>query len=144
MAEPALKPFADKDEFLRRVRFEDHIKRDLVLWKAFKDKDPRMSLTYRDQSLQSLIAIDEYHAYFSGLVRETLPAILLFSFYGLIKCINPPLEPIRDPAPDDPKYGHLHCSSDAPRDRTHMDALAKLVNDGVHAGIARRYPKRSL
>jgi hypothetical protein len=99
-----------------------------------------MSLTYRNDSLQSAASIDEYHAYFCKQVGETLPAILRFSFYGLTKCIDPPLEPSWDPAPDDPKYGHLHCSSEAPRDKPHMELLAKLVNDGKHAGIARRYP----
>lgn len=143
MAEPALMRFADKDEFLRRVRFPDHIKvdRDEIRWKAFKGKDVRISLTYRDETLQSDTAIDEYHAYFSELVGETLPVILRFTFYGLTKCVDPPLEPRYDPDSKDPKYGHLHCSTDAPRGKPHMELLAKLVNDGQHAGIVRHYAK---
>jgi len=144
MAEPALMRFAEIDEFLRRVRYYDHIKldRDEIRWNTFKDRDARMSLTYRDGTLQNDAAINEYHAYFSKLVGETLPAILRFTFYGLTRCIDPPLEPRHDPAPNDPKYGHLHCSTEAPRDKEHMQRLAKLVNDGVHAGVARRYAKR--
>ena len=144
MAELALMRFADKDEFLRRLRFKDHIKgdRDEVRWKAFKDNDPRMSLTYRDEKLQSDAGIDEYHAYYSKLVGETLPAILRFTFFGLARCIDPPLKPEYDPVPNDLKYGHLHCSTEAPHDKCHMQVLAKLVNDGVHAGVARRYVRR--
>jgi hypothetical protein len=141
MVDPALKPFVDKDEFLRRVLFKDHIKREQVHWRAFKDNDPRMSLTYRNGSLQSAASIDEYHAYFSNQVGETLPAILRFTFYGLTKRIDPPMVPSWDPAPDDPKYGHLHCSTEAPREKPHMKLLAKLVNDGQHASIAARYPR---
>jgi hypothetical protein len=143
MAEPALMRFADTDDFLRRVRFYDHIKvdRDEIRWNAFKDRDVRMSFTYRDGSLQSDEDIDKYHAYFSKLVGETLPAILWFTFDGLTRRIVPPLEPQLDPDPDDTTYGHLHCSTDAPRDKPHMELMAKLVNDGQFAGIARRYPK---
>lgn len=137
MAESALMPFSDTDEFLRRVRFKDHIKwnREEVRWKAFKDRDDRMSFTHRNSSLQSDAAIEEYHTYYNKLVGETLPAILRFTFCGLTKVLNPPLEPERDPDSEDTKYGHLHCSTPRPRDKPHMEFLAKLVNDGKHAGI---------
>ena len=151
MAEPALMRFTDNHEFLRRVLFDSHVKRDVLHWRAFKDKDVRMSWTFRDESLQSDTAIDEYRAYFSQLIDESLklvgaslPAILRFTFYGLTRCIDPPLEPRHDPDPDDSKYGHLHCSTEAPHDKAHMELLAKLVNDGQFAGIARRYEKRSV
>ncbi|MCH7884295.1 MAG: hypothetical protein IIC01_03505 [Planctomycetes bacterium] len=139
MAEPALMPFADNDEFLRRVGFDNLIKRDHIHWRAFKDKDVRMSLTFRDKGLQSGAGLDAYHEYFSELFGKSIPAILWLSFYGLTRCIDPPLEPKHDPDPNDLKYGHLHCSTNAPRDNAHMQLLAKLFIDGKHAGIARRY-----
>ena len=144
MAEPALTPFVGHDEFLRRVRLRDHIKdkTGLVHWRAFKDNDPRLSLTFRDEELHTDAGLDAYHKYFSDSVGEILPAILRFTFYGLTQRINPPLEPRLDPDHEDPKYGHLHCSTNSPRDKGHMQLLAKLVNDGEHASIARRYPKR--
>jgi len=101
-----------------------------------------MLLTFRDATLISDADIDAYHAYFSERVGERLPAILWLTFHGLTDCIYPPLEPQPDPdVESDPKYGHLHCFTKAPHDDDHRDILAKLVNDGVHAGIARRYPK---
>ncbi len=143
MAEPVLMRFADNDEFLRRVRFEDHLKRDLLLWRAFKDKADRMSWTFRDDRLKTDSGLNAYHAYYSKLLGETLPAILWFSFFGLTQRLEPPLEPQHDPDPSDPEFGHLHCSTEAPRDRPHMELMAKFVNDGEHAGIARRYSKRT-
>ncbi len=140
MAKPALRPFVNEDQFLRRVRFPDHIKKDGMLrWKAFKDKDPRMSFTFRDQALKTDVALDAYHNYFSETVGEVLPAILWFGFFGLTQRIQPPLEPRHDPDRTDPIYGHLHCSTERPHGKPHMQLLAKLVNDGDHAGIARRY-----
>ncbi len=141
MAEPVVMRFAARDEFLRRVMFYDHFKRGLLYWRAFKDKDPRLSWTFRDEELRTDVGLDEYHAYFSERVGEKLPAILRFTFHGLTKCIDPPLEPQHDRDDSDAKYGHLHCSTPAARDKDHMERLAKLVNDGEHAGIARRYPK---
>ncbi len=135
--------FADNDEFLRRVRFEDHLKRDVLHWRAFKDNDVRMSWTIRDDSLKSDSGLNAYHAYYSELLGETLPAILWFSFFGLTRHLDPPLEPQLDPDPDDPEFGRLHCSTEPPRDKVHMQDLAKIVNDGKHAGIARRYSKRT-
>lgn len=142
MAEPVLKRFTENDEFLRRVRFEDHFRRGLLWWRAFKDSDPRMSLTFRDETLKTDTELDAYYAYFSELVGERLPAILWFTFRGLTREISPPLEPRYCPDANDAVYGHLHCSCDAP-DKPLMQLLAKLVNDAVHAGIARRYVKRS-
>jgi hypothetical protein len=142
MAQPALTPFADQDEFLRRVSFDDHFKHDLLLWKAFKERDARMSWTFRDDDLRTIGGLDAYHSYFSEGFGQPLAAILRFTFYGLTQCIDPPMEPRLNPDPHDPKYGHLHCSTNCPRDKAHMELLAKLVHDGEHAGIARRYPKR--
>ena len=142
MAEPGLMRFADRDEFLRRVSYEDHFKRDLLLWKAFKDKDLWMSWTFRDGTLQADDSLDLYHAYFCERFGQNIPAILRFTFHGLTKCIEPPLEPRHSPDPDDATYGHLHCTTERPHDKPHMQLLAKLVNDGEYAGIARRYEKR--
>lgn len=139
MAECTLKRFEPNDEFLRRVRLKDHIKKGLVRWRAFKDGDPRMSFTFRDQKLHTEEGLKEYHAYCSEKARVTLPAILWFSFRGLVMEIEPPLEPEHDPVKDDPVYGHLHCSTEAPHDRVHRDLMAKLVNDNVYAGIAWRH-----
>ena len=142
MAEPKLTYFDDTDQFLRRVGFHDHFKRDVLLWKAFKDKDVQMSWTYRDARLMNDDGLDAYHAYFSERAAINLSAILWFAFFGLTKRIDPPLEPRPEPDPDDLEYGDLHCSTGAPRDKAHMELLAKLVNDGEYAGIARRYPKQ--
>ena len=98
-----------------------------------------MSWTFLDKELQSGTDLDAYHEHFSGLSGMYIPAILWFSFYGLTRRINPPLEPERDPDPNDLKYGHLHCSTNPPCDNAHMKLMAKLVNDGEHAGIAGRY-----
>jgi len=144
MAEPVLSSFSDTDEFLRRVRYHDHFRHNLLHWKAFKDPDPKMSWTFRAEALRTTAAIDEYHRYWSERVGESLPAILRFTFYGLTKCIDPPLEPRHVPDPDDATYGHLHCSTERPRDKAHMELLQKLVNDGIHAGVAKRYPKHVL
>ncbi|MCH8149250.1 MAG: hypothetical protein IH987_14915 [Planctomycetes bacterium] len=144
MAEPVLMRFTENDQFLRRVRFHDHVnKRGLLLWRAFKDGDPQMSLTFRDETLKANAELDAYHAYFCELVGEHLAAILWFTFRGLTREISPPLEPRYCLDANDLVYGHLHCSCEAPRDKPHMELLAKLVNDAVHAGIARRYEKRS-
>ena len=142
MVEPALREFVDEDEFLRRVRYPDHFKRGVLLWRAFKKEGAQMSWTLRNDDLRTDVGLDAYHAHFSELVGEKLPAILWFSFYGLTRGIDPPLEPKHDNDPDDLKYGHLHCSTSAPHDREHMEVLAKLVNDGKHAGIAGRYMSR--
>lgn len=143
MAGPELTHFHEDDEFLRRVRFSDHFKRDLLYWRAFKDGDERMSLTFRDETLQGPVDIDAYHDYFSERVGTALAAILWLSFLGLLKHIEPPLEPQRDPDDSEPRYGHLHCSTPAPHDKAHMEILAKLVNDGEYAGVLRRYAKKS-
>lgn len=135
--------FQEDDEFLRRVRFSDHFKRDRLHWRAFKDGDDRMSLTYRGETLQKPPDIDAYHEYFSQRVGSPLSAILWLSFLGLMTRIEPPLEPHPDPDDTDPEYGHLHCSTPAPRDKAHMTLLAKLVNDGEYAGVVRHYGKRS-
>ncbi len=131
--------FADQDEFLRRVRFKDHVKRGVLFWRAFKDGDIRMSLTFRNEVLQTDVGLDAYHEYFSNLIEVNIPAILRFTFHGLTRCIDPPLKPRHDPDSSDAKYGNLHCSTERPRDKAHRERLAKLVNDGAHAGIARCY-----
>lgn len=143
MAESVLKQFNQSDEFLRRVRFHDHFKRNLLWWRAFKDNDPQMSLTFRDETLRTEARLDAYLSYFCERVGKRLAAILWFTLRGLTIEISPPLEPRHLPDAEDSVYGHLHCSCDAPRDKSHMELLAKLVNDGVHAGVALRYEKRS-
>ena len=75
MAGPKLTHFVDTDQFLRRVRFPDHFKRDMLFWRAFKDKDVRMSWTYRDARLMNDDGLDAYHAYFSDDLTPT-PMIL--------------------------------------------------------------------
>lgn len=135
--------FQEEDEFLRRVSFSNFFKRDVLHWKAFKDRHERMSLTFRDETLKESSNIDAYHEYFSERAGVVLSAILWLSFLGLMTRIEPPLEPHPDPDDTDTEYGHLHCSTPAPRDKAHMELLAKLVNDGEYAGVVRRYGKRS-
>lgn len=103
-----------------------------------------MSWTFRNDELGSDAGIDAYHAYFSKSFGQSLPAILRFTYHGLTQRIDPPLEPRHDPDADDPIYGHLHCSTDPPHDKAHMQRLAKLVNDGIHASVAKRHPKAVL
>lgn len=137
MAEPGLSPFAADDQFLRRVLHHDQIKK-LVHWRAFKDGDPRLSLTYRNQWLKTDEGLDAYRKYFSERAGTSLAGILWHSFHGLTRRVDPPLIPAHDPDESDPAYGDLHCSTQAP-DKAQMQLLAKLVNDGEHAGVARRY-----
>jgi len=143
MAESKLMRFEENAEFLRRVMLPDHFKHDLLLWRAFKDRDVRMSLTHRDDTLQKDEDIDAYHEYFSERARVVLAAILWLSFIGLTRRVEPPLEPQLDPDDTDLVYGHLHCSTRAPHDKAHMQILAKLVNDGEYAGVLRRSAKKS-
>jgi hypothetical protein len=143
MAEGGLRPFVGEDQFLRRVLLPDHLKRGIVRWRTFKDKDPRLSLTFRDEALCTDAGLDAYHHYFSESAGAVLPGILWFSFLGLTQRIAPALEPSHDPDSADPVYGHLHCSTERPRDKPHMELLAKLVNDGEYAGIAKRCPDPS-
>ena len=136
--------FDDATHFLRRVKFRDHInKRGLLHWRAFKDGDPRMSLTYRDESLRTEDAIKAYQRYFSDPNGGTLLAILWLTFLGLTREVQPPLEPQYDPDSTEPVYGHLHCSTPAPRDKPHMELLAKLVNDGQFAGVLRSFSNQT-
>ena len=134
--------FDHTTEFLRRVKFKDQIKRSLLHWRAFRDGDRRMSLTYRDESLWTDDAIEEYQRYFSG-DSETLFAILRLTFLGLTREVQPPLSPQHDPDDTEPRYGHLHCSTPAPHDKPHMELLAKLVNDGQFAGVLRFFSNRT-
>ena len=100
-----------------------------------------MSWTWRKDELLTDKGVDEYHRYWSDRVGESLPAILWFTYNGLTQRIDPPLNPEHDPTQDDERYGHLHCSTESPRDSDHMKLLAKLVNDGEYAGIARKYAR---
>ena len=101
-----------------------------------------MSLTLRDDELKTEAGIETYRAYFTVLLQaatdtdDEIPAILWFSYVGLARRIDPPLEPVHDLDESDERYGHLHCSVAAPEDKAHMEIIAKLVNDAQYAGIA--------
>lgn len=144
MAEHAnVMSFQAGDRFLRRVRFADHLRRGVVHWRAFKDDDETLSLTFQDDSLKGNAAILDYQEHFSAAIGGDLPGLLWFSFDGLTSRLDPPLPPRHDPDSSDSRYGHLHCSTDKPRDRAHMQLLQKLVNDGEFAGVLFRFVKRS-
>ena len=132
MAEtPGVNAFRDEDQFLRRIACPDHVKRLLLAWRAFKDRDPRLSFTLRDASLVTHDSLDEYRRYIADkYLGGTLPGICWLSFRGLVRELDPPLPPGHDPDPSDSVYGHLHCSTDSPKDKPHMEKMAKLVNDG--------------
>lgn len=137
---PGVDAFRDDDRFLRRIRFPDHIKRGLIQWRAFKDKDARLSFTFQDESLSCDSGLDAYRRYVGDrYLSGDLPGICWLSFHGLVARLEPPLEPRHNPDPTDEVYGHLHCSTDQPRDRAHMDLMAKLVHDGEHGGLLRDY-----
>ncbi len=143
--QPCLTPFQASDRFLRRVGFSDHMKRRIVHWKAFKEKDPTLSFTFQDESLSSETSLDQYQTYYSRseFFGGNLPGIVWLSFEGLFSRVSPPLVPRQDPnIEEDPAYGHLHCVTDAPRDREQMQILAKLVNDDDEfGGILREFVK---
>lgn len=120
------------DKFIRRVRFADHIKRGIVHWKAFKEKDEvlTLSFTFQNEELLADSAITAYQQYFSRMIGGDLPGLLRLWFEGLATILAPPLPPRYEPDPEDEAYGHLHCCTDKPRDKKHMEQLAKLINDG--------------
>ncbi len=143
--QPLLTPFQPSDRFLRRVGFSDHITRGgMLIWKAFKERDPTLSFTFQDETLRSDANLDRYQAYYSRseFFNGNLPGIVWLSFEGLSLRVAPPLVPRQDPnIEEDPTYGHLHCVTDAPRDKAHMQILAKLVNDAEFGGILREFVK---
>jgi hypothetical protein len=140
---PSLTPFQASDRFLRRVGLPDHMKRRIVHWRAFKEKDPTLSFTFQDESLRGEASLDRYQNHFSEHLGGNLPGVVWLSFEGLTSRVNPPLVPRQDPNIDsDPVYGHLHCVTDAPRDKEQMQLLAKLVNDDdKFGGILREFVK---
>ncbi len=71
-----------------------------------------------------------------------MPGILWLSHRGLTQKVTPPLFPLPDPDLSDQVYGDLHCSTEAPHDKNHMELLAKLVNDRQDAGILHEFEKR--
>ncbi|HEY3241720.1 MAG TPA: hypothetical protein VGM03_00070 [Phycisphaerae bacterium] len=147
MADTAgLTPFGPDDRFLRRIRFPDHLKRGIVYWRAFKEKDdvPTLSYTYQDASLRSDPALDAYREYFSRALGGDLPGLLWLSWRALAQQVRPPLPPRHDPDASDPVYGHLHCVTDAPRDKIRMELLAKLVNDRDLGGVLREVVRRTV
>jgi hypothetical protein len=96
MADTAgLTPFGPDDRFLRRIRFPDHLKRGIVYWRAFKEKDdvPTLSYTYQDASLRSDPALDAYREYFSRALGGDLPGLLWLSWRALAQQVRPPLPP---------------------------------------------------
>jgi hypothetical protein len=119
------------------------MKRGLVLWRAFKEKDPTLSFTFQDESLRDDAKLDRYQAHFARFLGGNLPGIVWLSFEGLSSKLSPPLVPRREPNKEaDPIYGHLHCVTDAPRKKEHMELLAKLVNDREFGGVLREFVKR--
>jgi hypothetical protein len=119
------------------------MRRGLVLWRAFKEKAPTLSFTFQDGSLRNEIGLDRYRAHFAKFLDGNLPGIVWLSFEGLSSKLSPPLVPRREPDEEtDAIYGHLHCVTDAPFDKRHMQLLAKLVNDREFGGILREFVKR--
>ncbi len=136
--------FRLEDRLLRRVRFKDHMKRGILFWRAFKEKDPTLSFTLQDQSLLSDKAVDDYQAYFARQLGGDLPGIVWLTVEGLAVRLDPPLPPRRDPDNEtDPVYGHLHCVTDAPRDKEQMERMAMLVNSGQWGGVLREVVVKS-
>lgn len=127
--------FCDEDQFLRRIAFPDHVKRGLLFWRAFKERAPSLSWTLKDESLLTNDALNAYRRHYSASIPSGLPGLCWLSFRGLPRELNPPLVPCRDPDRSDPVYGHLHCSTPSPTDKSHMEKMAKLVNDGVYGRL---------
>jgi hypothetical protein len=137
---PRVGAFRDGDRFLRRIRLPDHIRRGLVYWRGFKDKGSRLSFTFQDESLSSDVGLDAYRRYVAEkYMSGDLPGICWLSYHGLVSRLDPALEPQHDPDSTDFVYGHLHCSTAQPRDKEHMEKMAKLVNDGDYGGLLRDY-----
>lgn len=141
---PVVADFRHDDRFLRRVGLPGQIKKGLVHWRAFKagTGEETLSFTFQDQPLCDPAELDKYRAHFAKVIGGNKPGILWLSFEGLALKLVPPLPPRWDPdLSADPVYGHLHCVTDAPRDKQHMELLAKLVNDGDFGGLLYEFVK---
>ncbi len=141
---PSLTPFQASDRFLRRVGYADHLRNRVLFWRAFKERESTLSFTFQDESLRNETSLDQYQTYYSRstFFGGNLPGIVWLSFEGLFSRVSPPLVPRQDPnIEEDPAYGHLHCVTDAPRDKAQMQILAKLVNDNEFGGILREFVK---
>ena len=141
MAEvPCLTPFRHEHRFLRRIAYKNQISdKGIVHWRAFKDRDEQLSLTFQDESLQANDGLDRYRCYFATMyLHGDLPGICWLSFYAFVALLDPPLEPRHDPDPQEPEYGRLHCSTPRPDDRQ-MRLLAKFVRDGDQGALLRKF-----
>lgn len=127
--------FSDTDRFIRRVCFSNQIKRRVVAWQAFRDRNGPLSLTYQDETLQTSQAIDAYQAH-RKFKDGTLPGLLLVSYGALTKRVQPPLEPTFVEDKDDPVYGHLHYETPSPNE-SQCRQLAKIVMDGAEGAVLR-------
>jgi hypothetical protein len=131
------------DKFLRRVGLPGQVKRGVLSWRAFNDRDATFSLTFQDEGLCGEVGLTAYQEHFSGFIGGNLPGLFWLLFEGLTTKLSPPLPPRYDPDSSDETYGHLHCCTEKPHNRDHMELLAKLVNDGDNGGVLREFVKRT-
>lgn len=127
--QPTLKPFLPEDSFLRRVGTKRYLKDGLVSRDAFRPRNAEASLsfTWQDESLRSEEALDEYQRHNALPQSGDLPGLCRLTYHDLTVSLSPPLPPRHEPDDADPRFGHLHCATDLPRDELHMEKMAKLA-----------------
>lgn len=134
MAEASrLEPFSDQDRFLRRIAFKNHVKGGIVHWRAFKERELTLSLTFQDDALKIASELDRYQRYFR-LFSGDLPGICRIDYFALTVVVEPPLPPRLKRDEKDEKYGFLHCVIDSPT-KVQMELLAKIVSDGANGRL---------
>ena len=131
--------FAAGDCFLRRVSKPRAVRNNVVTWEAFSDSWDTLSFTSRDANLLTDHGLRQYQLD-KALPRRDLPGICQLSFEDLAERLEPPLPPRNDPAPDDDKYGHLHCVTDRPYDEAHRIRMATLATE--HGVLLNFVPRR--
>lgn len=122
--EASLDTFTPNDFFLRRVSKKKCIRDGLIAADAFDDKHASLSFTFQNENLKTEDGLVQYQMA-KALPSGDLPGIVHLSYLDLTEKVTPPLPPRKDPDSTDVEYGHLHCSTDRPRDKHHRDMLAK-------------------
>lgn len=138
---PRLEPFQDTNSFLRRVSKPNAIREGFVLPPAFavRTKEPSLSFTFQDSTLQSPEALEQYQIDNALPESGDLPGICMLTHSDLVKALVPPLPPRHSPDTRDERYGHLHCETDPPFDEAHQAEMAKLATrNGVVLDFIRK------
>lgn len=138
-----LESFVPLDGFLRRTDRKPHIKDGLVSWEAFRPRphEPSLSFTFQTDWLATEEGLRQYQID-NALKFGDLPGVCKLTFHNLTELVHPPLPPRPQPAPEDPRYGDLHCVTDVPESQEHMEALARLATRNTDAGLPMSFVKK--